>query len=498
MSDAPTNEPGSSPSVADDVLGVARLLVERAPDDATRNDARAVVDRLSGPLRVAIAGRVKAGKSTLLNALVGERLAPTDAGECTRIVSRYQRGAGYEVVARLRDGRSEPLGFSRSEGSLDIRLGSLAESVIETIDVSWPTSALAQITLIDTPGLASINDENSRRTREFLEADAERPSDADAVIYLIRHAHRTDIAFLDAFMDRSVTAASPVNAVAVLSRADEIGGGRLDAMESAGRIARRYESDPQLTGLCAAVVPMAGLLAETGLTIREDEVASLRVLAATDDELLSTMLLSADHFCEISSSDLTVEIRRDLLARLGMFGVRLALQEMRSGRASTAATLGPILVERSGLVELRQLISRHFGPRARVLQARTAISSLRTISRTVRDTDPALSAEVERELERIEVTTVEFAQVRGAHLVSTGAVQVTPQERIELDRIVSGRAGAAVLGLAVGASTDDVRAAAIAGISRWRTKAGDPLADPTTLEICDVAIRTLERTYAEA
>ena len=413
------------------------------------------------------------------------------------IVSRYQRGAGYEVVARLRDGRIEPLGFSRSEGALDIRLGSLAEADIDTIDVSWPTSTLADVTLIDTPGLASINDQNSRRTREFLEADADRPSDADAVIYLIRHAHRTDISFLDAFMDRSVTAASPVNAVAVLSRADEIGGGRLDAMESAARIARRYESDPQLTGLCAAVVPMAGLLAETGLTLREDEVASLRVLVNTDDELLSRMLLSADYFCEISSSDLTVELRRDLLARLGMFGVRLALQEMRSGRASTAATLGPILVEHSGLVELRQLLSRHFGPRARVLQACTALSSLRTICRSLRETDPALAAEIERELERIEVTTVEFAQVRGAHLLSTGAVTVSPEESVELQRIVAGRTGPAVLGLDPSASIDEVRAAAIAGIGRWRTRAGDPLADPLTMEICDVAIRTLERVYAD-
>lgn len=490
---------GMAPTgVADEVLDIARTLADRAPDATARADAQAVVDRLSGPLRVAIAGRVKAGKSTLLNALVGERLAPTDAGECTRIVSRYQRGAGYEVVARMRDGRIEPLGFDRSSGSLDIRLGGLSEADVETIDVSWPTSSLAEITLIDTPGLASINDDNSRRTREFLEADTARPSDADAVIYLIRHAHRTDIAFLDAFMDRSVTAASPVNAVAVLSRADEIGGGRLDAMESAARIARRYESDPQLTGLCAAVVPMAGLLAETGLTLREDEVASLRVLAATDADLLATMLLSADHFCEISSSDLTVEIRRDLLDRLGMFGVRLALQEMRSGRASTAATLGPILVEHSGLVDLRHLIARHFGPRARVLQARTAMSALRTISRSVRDTDPALAGEIERELERVEVSTVEFAQVRGAHLVSTGAVRVTDDERVELERIVSGRTGPAVLGLEPSASADDIRAAAITGISRWRTKAGDPLADPTMLEVCDVAIRTLERIYATA
>ena len=113
--------------------------------------------------------------------------------------------------------------------------------------VAWPTSTLETITLIDTPGLASLNDENSRRTREFLEFDENKPSDADAVIYLMRHAHRSDVAFLDAFMDRSVTAASPVNAVAVLSRADEIGAGRLDAMVSSAKIAAELGFVPQHT-----------------------------------------------------------------------------------------------------------------------------------------------------------------------------------------------------------------------------------------------------------
>jgi hypothetical protein len=374
----------------------------------------------------------------------------------------------------------------------------LAEADVELIDVAWPTSTLAEVTLIDTPGLASINDENSRRTREFLEADTERPSDADAVIYLLRHAHRTDVEFLDAFMDRSVSAASPVNAVAVLSRADEIGGGRLDAMTSADRIARRYEVDAEFRSLCAAVVPMAGLLAETGLTLREDEAHSLRILAGTDDETLSTMLLSADGFCEVSASDLTVELRRNLLDRLGMFGVRLAVQEIRSGRASTAATLGPMLVEHSGLADLRRLLARHFGPRARVLQARTAIAGLRSLAKSIHATDAALAAEVERELERIEVTTVEFAQARATHLIATGAVELSEVERVEMERIVAGHRGAAVVGLPVAASAEEVRAAAIDGISRWRTRAGDPLADPTTIEVCEVAIRTLERAYADA
>lgn len=487
-----------SESVADAVLAVARDLVASAPNPAVREQAQAVVDRLSGPLRVAIAGRVKAGKSTLLNALVGERLAPTDAGECTRIVSSYRRGASYEVLARMRDGRAEPLAFTRSGGSLDIKLGSLDEKDIETIDVSWPTSSLETVTLIDTPGLASINDENSRRTRDFLEADPDRPSDADAVVYLIRHAHRADIAFLDAFMDRTVTAASPVNAVAVLSRADEIGAGRLDAMESSARIAARYEKDPQLRGLCAAVVPMAGLLAETGLTLREDEVAALRMLANTDDATLDRMLLSADQFCELSSSELTVESRRELLSRLGMFGVRLAVREIRAGRGTTAAELGPILVQHSGLASLRNLLTRHFAPRARVLQARSALTALRAIARSLKEVSPGAAADIERRVEQVEATTVQFAQVRAAHLVGSGAVNVTADERVELERLMSGAAPVIVLGLPPTASPDDIRNAALTGISRWRTAAGDPLADPTYIEVCDVAARTLEQIYATA
>lgn len=481
--------------VAEQVLNVARDLVAKAPNGPARDQAQAVVDRLSGPLRVAIAGRVKAGKSTLLNALVGERLAPTDAGECTKVVSRYSQGQSYEVVARLRDGRSEPLAFSRGNGSLDIKLGGLREADIAIIDVAWPTSSLETITLIDTPGLASLNDENSRRTREFLEFDENKPSDADAVIYLMRHAHRSDVAFLDAFMDRSVTAASPVNAVAVLSRADEIGAGRMDAMESATRIAQRYSTDPQLTGLCAAVVPLAGLLGETGLTLREDEVAALRMLANTDAETLDRMLLSADQFCDTSSSELTVELRRNLLDRLGIYGVRLALSEIRAGRATTAATLGPILVQYSGLTALKSLITRHFMPRARILQSRSALVALRSLSRQLSALVPELAADLDRQLEQIEASTVQFAQVRGAHLVGSGAVVVPSADRAELDRLFSTTDPASALGLASGTPVDQVQAAALTGIAKWRTAAADPLADPTYIEVCDTAARVLESIY---
>lgn len=478
------------------VLDVAKRMAAEVSGDAARHKAKDVVDRLQGPLRVAIAGRVKAGKSTLLNALVGERLAPTDAGECTRIVSWYKRGATYEVIARMHDGSEAPLAFTRANGSLEVKLEGLSEVDIASIEVSVPTSALESITLIDTPGLASINDENSRRTREFLATDDDGPSDADAVVYLMRHAHRSDIAFLDAFMDHSVTAASPINAVGVLSRADEIGAGRLDAMTSAAKIAKRYETDPELHALCATITPMAGLLAETGLTLREDEVAHLRMLAATDPELLEMMMLSVDEFSDISASELTVEVRSGLLARLGMFGVRLAVSEIRQGRVTTAAELGPMLVEHSGMVALRQLMAQQFMPRARVLKARSAIVALRSLALSIRDENPELAADVLRQLEQIESNTVQFAQARAAHLVGSGAVALKGADRADLERLFSPTSGALALGLPSSATDDEIREASLVAASRWRTRGADPLAEPLLREVCGIAAQTCEVIFA--
>jgi hypothetical protein len=476
------------------VAAITQEMARKLEGTPYKAEVERIGDRLNGPLRVAIAGRVKAGKSTLLNALVGERLAPTDAGECTRLVSWYRRGPRYEVVARLRNGQEQVLEFRRDEGSLRVVLGGTPEADVQFLDVRWPASTLEQVTLIDTPGLASLNDENSRRTREFLDHDGDHAPDADAVIYLMRHLHRSDVEFLDAFMDRSVAAASPVNAVAVLSRADEIGAGRLDAMESATRIAARYRSDPSVRTLCATVVPMAGLLAETGLTLREDEAGALRALAATPPEDLELMLLSAEQFCDLHRSDLTVEVRRGLLDRLGMYGVRVAMEQIRGG-ATTAATLGPELVARSGLNELNRVIAEHFLPRARVLQARSALVAIRSLAHRLRAVDASTAEYLDREAERIEAGVVDFARIRAAHLVASGSARVFDSEREELDRLFLGTTAPSVLGVSGGTPPSELAGAALQVIGRWRERASDPLADPARVEVCETAARTGEAIY---
>ncbi len=60
--------------------------------------------RLREPLRLAIAGMVKAGKSTLLNAMLGEQIAPTDTAECTRVVTWYRYSATPTITMHPREG----------------------------------------------------------------------------------------------------------------------------------------------------------------------------------------------------------------------------------------------------------------------------------------------------------------------------------------------------------------------------------------------------------
>src|SRR4051794_28130721 len=84
----------------------------------------AMAERLDGPLRVAIAGKVKAGKSTLLNALVGDQVAAVDAGECTRVVTWYRAATEPRIVLEPRSGPFRVLPARRRGGALVIDLGS--------------------------------------------------------------------------------------------------------------------------------------------------------------------------------------------------------------------------------------------------------------------------------------------------------------------------------------------------------------------------------------
>jgi len=481
---------------ASPLFGSVRTLLGHARSTyAGDGHATAVVaaleERMDEPLRVALAGRVKAGKSTLLNALVGQPLAATDAGECTRFVTWYRRGPSYRAFVQPRDGALEPAVLTREAGSVSVDLGGRPTDSVERLVVEWPASLLDTMTLIDTPGLGSLSTEVSARSEELLGPE-EGTSPADAVVYLVRHLHGDDVRYLEAFRDDDAGRPTPVNAIGILARADEIGGARLGALEVAQRVAARYRADHHLRRLCQTVVPVAGLVAEGATRLTELEFRALGRLAEAPDDAVDEVLLSADRFAgRPTPVDLALDERRHLLDLLGLFGVRLARDLLRRGEVTSAPALAAELCRRSGLDELRDVLTTQFAARAELLKARATLSAL---LRLVRARPPGDGGVLAAAIEALEAGTHELAELRLLLAVRSGGLELSDEEVREVERLVegSGLPVEARLGLDPGAGPDDVRHAVTAGVDHWRRRAEHPLARPDVVAAAQILMRSYE------
>jgi predicted GTPase len=472
---------------------LGRALEVYADSPAAANWLRMYLGRFDEPLRVAIAGKVKAGKSTLLNALVGEEIAPTDAGECTRVVTWYQDGPAPRVMLHPRGGGPRQLRIDRRDGALAFDLGGTPVDRIDRLVVDWPSQSLRTTTLIDTPGIDSLSRDVSARSHEFL-APEDAPTAADAVVYLMRHLHSGDVRFLESFHDQGVARAAAVNTIAVLSRADEIGVGRLDALISAKKIASRYRSDDKLRDLCQTVVAVAGLLAQTGRTLRQRESVALTALSELPRAEMDALLLSADRFVNSTTEAVDSAARSALLERFGLFGIRLAVTLIRQG-VGDPTKLSAELVRRSGLDDLRDVLNVQFTERRDLLKSRSALLALDLVLR--REPRPAARA-LAVELERIMSGAHEFAELRLLAALRSGAVKVPDGARAEAERLLGGDGGAPAkrLGLEPEVSAGETREAAMAALSAWRRRAENPLSSRALADTARVVVRSCEGILA--
>ncbi|MCP3992731.1 MAG: GTP-binding protein [Actinomycetia bacterium] len=488
--------------MSDDLIERSRALLDRA--EVVFAAAPGVLDlattraRLDEPLRVAIAGKVKAGKSTLLNALVGDRLAPTDTGECTRIVTWYQDGHTYQVMLYPRDGSAPTQArFQRDDGAIDVDIGGRDPITVDRLEITCPSSSLRQITLIDTPGVDTLNEEIGERAYDFLDPkDTETP--ADAVLYLMKHIHTSDLRLLEAFHDEAVSQPNPINAIAVLSRADEIGGGRIDAMGSARRIAARYGRDARLRRLVQVVLPMAGLLAETARTLTEREFRQLVELATVPRRTLEDYLLSADRFINADPEiPLTSMERSDLLGRLGIFGIRQSMALLRSKNVNSSVELADELTARSGLNDLQTILTTLFVDRAAVLKSRSALLAVERLCEE--NTHNPASADLLLEIEEIMAGAHPFNELATLAAMRTRGMKGREDDLLDLERTL-GSAGTTPwqrLGLRENTAPEDMLSAAYEAIGRWQRLAESPLTNHNLSQAARVAIRSLEEIVAK-
>jgi hypothetical protein len=191
-------------------------------------------------------------------------------------------------------------------------------------------------------------------------------------------------------------------------------------------------------------------------------------------------------------------LRRALLDRFGVFGVRFCVAEIHRRGSATGVELAQALVVESGLDALRGLIDDLFLPQAHVLKARTALLSLRLIAGELERHDSVAAHRLAAEIERCEASSPDFAELRLSHLVLSGIVAFNDDQRQEFAALRS-RGGTIEerLGGILGTDHGALRESALAGVERWRTNGAAPMADVAMKEACETMAHTYENLLVE-
>lgn len=455
----------------------------------------ALETRLREPVRVAVAGRVKAGKSTLVNALLGQRVAPTDVSECTRLVTWFSYGHPERLELVRRDGRIEEAQLGDG-GVLPEQLPLPIEEVA-SLHAYLANSGLRAMTLIDTPGLGSVHDEYSRATRDLLARDSSNAAAAaDAVVFLLGSAVMADELETLQLLQGDGGGGSAANAVGVLSRADQLGDGSRDswsvALELASKFAGTFRNE------VATVVPVIGLIAETAeaALLTEPDAMRLERLAALEPKHRARMLWSADRFTT-SESSLSSEERERLLALLDLYGVVRATEALAGG-ISGATALRAYLSQLSGIAAVKSTLFTYFREQDHVLKVRSALDALRRLSYS--RVDPGAAGALGRLRADVETLTLDpimhpISELEVAHELNSGRVTLPPDLADELRRVCAPGSPRMRLGV----DSDDpavLRESAKESLLRWRTFMNTN-ASPAEGHCCRVVLRSYQLLWQQ-
>ena len=134
---------------------------------------------LKNELVVSVVGQFKRGKSSLINAILGEAILPVGivpltatvteirSGECFRAIVVFENGSEMEIIAdELSDYISEQKNKDNYKGVSSVRL--------------WTknTPFSSNVKLVDTPGVGSIHQHNTETSYAYIEK-------SDAVLFLL-------------------------------------------------------------------------------------------------------------------------------------------------------------------------------------------------------------------------------------------------------------------------------------------------------------------------
>ena len=177
-------------------------------------DADFIVRRISEPLNVVILGEVKAGKSSLINTILGDDVSPVDVTEATSCIVDVSFGEEPSASLMLdgqlaKSGNRDVVWNHYASKSMDIH----ANKQSAEIRLCLNTAVLKNLHLVDTPGLETINASYENTTVNFFNS-------SDVIIWVFNANH---IGQSDVRERLSTVAKLGKPMIGVVSRIDETG-----------------------------------------------------------------------------------------------------------------------------------------------------------------------------------------------------------------------------------------------------------------------------------
>jgi predicted GTPase len=170
----------STGQIAEKLTELSRRL--RAVEGASKGSLARRAERLAERVvterfHIAVLGDFKRGKSTLINALLGQALLPSAVVPLTAVVTEVHIGAKH-TAAVFKDGARRVIPIGEIDEFVTERGNPSNAKRIERVEVGVESEfGLDGLVLVDTPGLSSVNDGNSAEAHEAL-----RDSDAAIVV----------------------------------------------------------------------------------------------------------------------------------------------------------------------------------------------------------------------------------------------------------------------------------------------------------------------------
>lgn len=342
-------------------------------------DMQAQVSDSVEPFNVAVFGRMKAGKSSLINALVGRRLAITGVNESTATINRLTYASGAEQLgtfrAHWRDSGPETFPLER----LPIDWNGKDESVLERIrqvkylelfaDVEW----LRDVQVTDTPGTDSTVDGHEDVAQQFING-----KEADALIYVFTPVARgTDEDDLQRFRSNCLPGSDPYNSVAVMHKWDETywkNGG--DFADIQGKADRLYY---QMKSLVAAVIPVSGPLALIAQMASQNFWQDLlALLESFPQEARLKSALAMDRLWVSKPAQAALYRRSKEEYDIPWASFRVMLREIYRAGCSNADAAVRVVRKLSGIDALRTLLDKQFFKKSAIIRlnrTRTGVQS---------------------------------------------------------------------------------------------------------------------------